>query len=258
MLRSPIRRTAATVLGVAKFDLLARLVALFGTLATTPAAATAPAARRTLLLLAIFAARAALRRLALRRRLRSDGVLGLRLARFSIARLARFLPGRLFLLPLTIAIRTGLTIAASALLAARGPLFATVAAAGLGGGTFLLRPFLGVAGEQSLQPGPDAAGLPANRGRSRRRDDANGRLFDGLRLLCILRRFGQRVGLRQRVADSRILGQLSLVVTHAPNVVVRRFERRVGDEYYLHVVVRLEALHPVALLVEEIGRDFDR
>ena len=39
---------------------------------------------------------------------------------------------------------------------------------------------------------------------------------------------------------------------------MRRLERRVRDEHNLHVVARLQVLHPVALLVEEERGHFDR
>ena len=39
---------------------------------------------------------------------------------------------------------------------------------------------------------------------------------------------------------------------------MRGLQRRVGNEHDLRIVARLEALYPIAFLVEEIGRDLDR
>ena len=62
----------------------------------------------------------------------------------------------------------------------------------------------------------------------------------------------------QRITYTRILGQLCLIIAYATHFIVRRFEQGICDQYDLRVVAVLEALYPVALLVKQIGRYFDR
>src|SRR5262245_19083631 len=69
-----------------------------------------------------------------------------------------------------------------------------------------------------------------------------------------------RVGLRieQLVARCGVLWRRGLVVTHAPQGVIRRLEIRVADENNADAVRILYRLHPVPLLVQDVIRHIER
>ena len=73
-----------------------------------------------------------------------------------------------------------------------------------------------------------------------------------------LRRLRLRCRLGQRVTGTGIFRQFGLVVANAANFVMRCLERRIRDENDLHFVYRFEVLYPVALFVEQEGRDLYR
>src|SRR5262245_16504697 len=63
---------------------------------------------------------------------------------------------------------------------------------------------------------------------------------------------------RDLVTDGTVLGQPGLVVAHAADLVRRRFHVLVRNEHDLRAALGLDAVEPVALLVHQVGRDFDR
>src|SRR5690606_34455137 len=69
-------------------------------------------------------------------------------------------------------------------------------------------------------------------------------------------RFFSEVG--QFVAGAGVFRQLDLVVPHPADLVVRRLECRIRNEYHLGVVAALQALDPVALFVQQVGSHLDR
>jgi hypothetical protein len=60
------------------------------------------------------------------------------------------------------------------------------------------------------------------------------------------------------MTNAGVLRQQRFVVSHAANLVCRRFHVPVRDQDDLCIALCLDVVQPLALLVHEIGRDFHR
>ncbi len=119
---------------------------------------------------------------------------------------------------------------------------------------------LGAAAKEREQTSPKSTtrGTLARGCRRRRIDISDGSLLSSLSFLHRLWNLRFRLAVGEQITDTGIFGQFGLVIAYTANIVVWRLEHGVGDQNDLRVVARLETLHPVALLVEQIRRDLDR